>query len=550
MDPDMSFITSSRRAFLAALGGASSSLLSPRASQACWFSHRHRCRVIPCPPGPPPSPTPPSPATLRVRRNIAQIGPRIESLKAGVAHMKSLPASDPRSWSFQAAIHGTLEQTSNPLFNQCKHSDRDGVTNLFFPWHRGYLYYFERILRWASGDPSLDLPYWDWSTSPGLPEPYRVPASASNPLYEERRAMNDASVHVKEVVITALQRNLELTDFFDPLGVGFSPGIEGSPHGAVHDQVGGPDGVMSQVPTAANDPIFWLHHGNIDRLWDYWLNLGEGRSNLADPEYLDTEFSYADESGSTVTHRVRDILDSARLGYRYDNVANPAPTLLAAADAPARPARRAMAPMGLGPAMIAGEPQVVTPPALAASAPADQQAAPRALGLTTETIRLNHAGPARAQAAPTPRAAPAAGAKPPRLILKIEDIAFDATPGFVYGVYLNVPEGQEPSERTQDNLVGTLNFFAKTGAHGSNGHGQPGERGGTFAQAFDITNVAARLEQKGQWAGPNDARVSLRALRTAPPKGEEMAAFQKAQAASARSNVRVGRIQIFATTGK
>ena len=58
-------------------------------------------------------------------------------------------------------------------------------------------------------------------------------------------------------------------------------GLEGSPHNAVHGLVGGTQrghdqndpafgGLMGWPDQAALDPIFWLHHANIDRLWESW----------------------------------------------------------------------------------------------------------------------------------------------------------------------------------------------------------------------------------------------------------------------------------------
>ena len=54
-------------------------------------------------------------------------------------------------------------------------------------------------------------------------------------------------------------------------------GIETQPHDWVHGLVGGGDpndpnnpGLMSDPDTAGLDPIFWLHHANIDRLWEVW----------------------------------------------------------------------------------------------------------------------------------------------------------------------------------------------------------------------------------------------------------------------------------------
>jgi hypothetical protein len=49
----------------------------------------------------------------------------------------------------------------------------------FFGWHRMYLYYFERVLRWAAQDDTLRLPYWDY-TDPAqlaLPAEFRQTAA-------------------------------------------------------------------------------------------------------------------------------------------------------------------------------------------------------------------------------------------------------------------------------------------------------------------------------------------------------------------------------------
>src|SRR5262249_50934876 len=68
------------------------------------------------------------------------------------------------------------------VFNQCPHGNW-----WFLPWHRAYLHYFERILRWAAEDPNLTLPYWDYSDPEQreFPEAFRAPRAdgKDNPLY-------------------------------------------------------------------------------------------------------------------------------------------------------------------------------------------------------------------------------------------------------------------------------------------------------------------------------------------------------------------------------
>lgn len=44
-----------------------------------------------------------------------------------------------------------------------------------------------------------------------------------------------------------------------------------SPHNQIHVSIGGRNGSMSSVTTAAHDPIFWLHHCNIDRYFYNWV---------------------------------------------------------------------------------------------------------------------------------------------------------------------------------------------------------------------------------------------------------------------------------------
>src|SRR5688572_11974079 len=76
----------------------------------------------PYPPGTDPVPPPPPPPALRVRRNILSLSPaQLDSFKKGIAALKALPDTDRRSWTFQAAIHGTDAGGMDPLFNQCEH---------------------------------------------------------------------------------------------------------------------------------------------------------------------------------------------------------------------------------------------------------------------------------------------------------------------------------------------------------------------------------------------------------------------------------------------
>src|SRR5262249_13635514 len=95
----------------------------------------------------------------------------------------------------------------------------------------------------------------------------------------------------------------------------FSSFLYGNPHSAVHGQVGGN---MGSVPTAARDPVFWLHHCNIDRYWECWIMMGGGRTNPGSP-WQDQTFPFRSCSGRRNVI-VGDATRTAALGYTYDNL--------------------------------------------------------------------------------------------------------------------------------------------------------------------------------------------------------------------------------------
>jgi tyrosinase len=277
-----------------------------------------------------------------VRRSIFALdpnGPEIASLRRGIQVMKSRPSTDPTSWIYQANMHGTDDQPVQPAWNGCQHG-----SFYFFPWHRIYLYYFERILRAASGDPTLALPYWNYTDDANKPDPdrrqlpvaFRQPADASNPLFVSQRnsAMNDGTGFLNPASVE-YSRAFNLTNFEAPVGSGAASfggptrsnhstgtddfgALESTPHNAVHGGVGG---WMNDPNLSARDPIFYLHHANIDRLWKRWLAQGGGRQDpTGDQVWMNTMFTFFDENGQQVQKSGKDILDTVgQLNYCYDD---------------------------------------------------------------------------------------------------------------------------------------------------------------------------------------------------------------------------------------
>jgi len=65
-----------------------------------------------------------------------------------------------------------------------------------------------------------------------------------------------------------------------------SPGTEASledVHNSIHTAVGGPMGHMSELDYSAFDPVFWLHHTNVDRLFAIWEALNPTSYTIDEP---------------------------------------------------------------------------------------------------------------------------------------------------------------------------------------------------------------------------------------------------------------------------
>lgn len=88
--------------------------------------------------------------------------------------------------------------------------------------------------------------------------------------------------------------------------------LEMKPHGPIHVWVN--IAKMETNRLSATDPIFFAHHANVDRLWTVWKTLPGGiRKDVADPDWLDTEFTYYDERGRLVYASVAQSLDTDKL---------------------------------------------------------------------------------------------------------------------------------------------------------------------------------------------------------------------------------------------
>jgi Common central domain of tyrosinase len=450
--------------------------------------------------------------------------------------MQQREPDDPTSWSYQSAMHGTYRTPADPLWNGCQHGSW-----FFLPWHRIYIWYFEKIVRSVvienGGTDDWALPYWNYSDGPpgsaALPPAFReakLPDGSDNPLLvpdgNRATAINDGNP--MPGIVTSTTRAMESKSFSPGFG-GLPKGpvhfanphglLESQPHDNVHVTVGGDvtrvgchEGWMSDPNCAASDPIFYLHHSNIDRLWEKWLAQGDGRANPTHSDWTDQEFSAFDADGQEQSKSCGTVANLANLDYVYDDMETTPEEAVpeeVAPRAPAPPGDAAPTPSGGGDL-----------PERPGNGPEIAGGGGTELGTDKSVVQLTPAENA------VPVAEAAEGVESPRVYLHLEDVDTDGTPGFVWEVRLD-PDG---SGGDPDEAVGAVSFFGRGHAHGADAAEQdPGVSGERFI--FDITQVVCALSAAGRW-DENKITVSF---HPAPPEGYDD---------DRTPSVRVGRVYV------
>ncbi len=222
-----------------------------------------------------------------------------------VTQMKNLPANDPRNWTAQAQIHQSF----------CPHGNW-----YFLPWHRAYLYFFERICRELTGEPGFALPYWNWQVNRSIPSGFW-----SGSLDDNTRSINSGSqAGLSYIGSGVIQGILDLTNFeqfasyeASALRGGSGGGygsLEGTPHNSIHGFVGGNmGGFMSPL-----DPVFWAHHNMIDCLWDKWNNqLGNLNTSASNWTGFNLTGMFVDGDGSPAEMSCGVTTILPLISYRY-----------------------------------------------------------------------------------------------------------------------------------------------------------------------------------------------------------------------------------------
>ena len=451
--------------------------------------------------------------------------------------------------------------TTQALFwNQCQHGSW-----YFLPWHRGYLLALEEQLRQdivsLGGPANWALPYWNYFGGANGSQ-YQMPAAfaaktlpdgSPNPLYVAMRYGPDANADIyiptpagqaahpgdpnfgygpvletcmANDVYTGSDASTPPPGFGGPAS-GFSHNgsphgnLESNPHDLVHVYVGGEIsntnyGLMADPGTAALDPIFYLHHANIDRMWAEWN--ANGNANPTDPKWLAgpiRKFVMPWPVAQSWYYTPTQVDNLNKLNYTYED-------LVAQAAAPATGLEQRLNRLGAKAAdtkAFAGHPL---------------QALPREtelLGANAAPFRiqgvLNHTSvkldPGVRGKVATSLFKASETALPDRVYLKLDNIRgnFDAA---VLGVYVNLPDNAKPGA-SREFFAGSVALFGLRRASVTDGQ-HVGE-GLTFL--LDITSRIDDLHLSAGGFAADSLRVSLVPTRALPEQ----------------SDITVGRISVF-----
>lgn len=292
----------------------------------------------------------------RIRKSFYDLSDdEVKNLCRAVGYMRrNIPLNSQIQWENYAKLHAYHCTDSGVPMVQVHWSW------YFLPWHRGYIYFLERILgnilntNFGWNGNAFAYPYWDWSNHQEMPNTkLRQQAGLASPLfgydltqedmvtadnldfdnlalYDGNRKPSitqptmdpsnevsaDSKQHISETkwymsgdyINAILQAPFEIFGGKSVTDRNTGQGLmEQGPHNNGHDWVGtryGSNRNMGTLRYAANDPIFFMHHGNIDRIFSLY---NQPMPDVNGP-WGQQEYTYVDIDGSPVKVTVKDIM--------------------------------------------------------------------------------------------------------------------------------------------------------------------------------------------------------------------------------------------------
>lgn len=292
---------------------------------------------------PRPRPTATTKSEMYVRKNAASPEAKedLEAMARAFKIMRAMTCEDSRSWYYQGAIHNIpgeiiganklcpeYETEKDKLFawGDCTHTKTEASNLHFLLWHRMYTWHLEKIVRELSGKSDFALPYWNYGSE--VLSDNQLPAQfvdKNSSLYVSARLsfLNNGKP-IADTTLADIKEELgrlEKTKGF-ARKEGFSHQLEIAPHGLMHDYIGADgvelffnpifqkemSGLMANVPSAGFDPVFWLHHSMIDRIWTLWDQSEYGeRPTLKHLKVQPWEYHFIQPNGDEVTYTLDEV---------------------------------------------------------------------------------------------------------------------------------------------------------------------------------------------------------------------------------------------------
>ncbi|CAP66750.1 uncharacterized protein PODANS_4_7510 [Podospora anserina S mat+] len=274
------------------------------------------------------------PARLNINGLWAKGGAQWHLYILALSELQALNETNELSYFAVAGIHGYPHSAWNGVGHVdgapsnrgfCPHGEL-----LFQTWHRPYVALFEQILvaravdiasryppdllpEYMAAAESLRQPYWDWAMNPALPvaatrlnmtvqapEGRRV---IPNPLYTYKfqrlkveegfgdsalthypqtircsrsgGVLNDANESNEGLLLAARDLTGSVYDVFTRVNTydGMSSSSFENAHNLIHLRAGCNNGTMADINWSAFEPLFMLHHCNVDRLVAMWQTI-------------------------------------------------------------------------------------------------------------------------------------------------------------------------------------------------------------------------------------------------------------------------------------
>ena len=435
--------------------------------------------------------------TIPIRADIASaIGQRnLEVYANAIRAMQAMTPDHPLSWTWTWYTHfvdgatnkgaeltriygdipSPLRAMAEEIWNTCQ-SHAGQNSNHFLPWHRFYTWTIERIVRKVTGVTDFAMPYWDYtSTDPAkrgvVPEQFRLPDDpVFGVLYRPNRttrANTGVPIHQAQPGdVMNIDDAMRKTHYNIVNSVpGFCRTIDSGIHGRIHVLVGNTRG-MGGVPYAGNDPLFFVHHANVDRMWASWNKNGnKNPTDATASPWINTQFALVDENGARIARSSRNLFSALQLGYDYD--------------------RFFPRPPAATPTSTTSTMSTMTAKATATATKVASAVSSANLGATTTTVKL-----ARLSTKVTDVLGLDTDSS--RTLLVLRKLHTWKQPGVLYHVYLSASP-TAPVDASQ--YAGAIHFFdAEFHDHG-NGSKLDEALGENFT-SFDVTDLLKNIARK------------------------------------------------------